>query len=305
MRSFHISSDQHHLVWDNGLAPVVTAEPGDEVTLELFDSSGGQLSRDDDAGAVGRLDMAAVNPCTGPVAVAGAQPGDDLVVTVVDISVRDWSWTANIPNFGLLAADFPDPELRISTVRDGVVTLPSGIEVPAAPMIGTIGVAPQAPGQTPLLVPTDTGGNMDICQVGTGTVLHFPVAVAGALFSAGDPHAAQGDGEVCGTGAETAATLTVRLDVVPGAATGTPWYSHAVRRADAEWTATTGIGPDLFRAAQDATRRAIDLVCTATTLDPVDAYLLLSLAGELRISEIVDAPNWVVSMHVPARYAHR
>lgn len=305
MRSFHISSDQHHLVWDNSIAPALTAEPGDEVTLELFDSSGGQLARDDDAGAVGRLDMAAVNPCTGPVAVAGAQPGDDLIVTIVDIAVRDWSWTANIPNFGLLAADFPEPELRISTVRDGVVTLPSGIEVPASPMIGTIGVAPQAPGQTPLLVPTDTGGNMDVCQVGTGTVLHFPVAVAGALFSAGDPHAVQGDGEVCGTGAETAATLTVRLEVVPGAATGTPWYQHAVRRPDAEWIATTGIGPDLFRAAQDATRRAIDLVSAATTLDPVDAYLLLSLVGELRISEIVDAPNWVVSMHVPARYARR
>jgi acetamidase/formamidase len=303
VRSFHLRSDQHHLVWDNSIPPVVTVAPGDEVTLDLFDSSGGQLERTDDSCAVTRLDMAAVNPCTGPVYVDGAQPGDDLVVSILDIAVRDWTWTANIPHFGLLAEDFPDPVLRISTVRDGVVTLPSGTEIPAAPMIGTIGVAPAAPGRTPLLVPTDTGGNMDIAQVGAGTTLHFPVAVPGALFSAGDPHAVQGDGEVCGTGAEAAATLRVRLDVVPKSATATPWYEHAARRPETSWRATTGIGPDLFRAAQDATRRAVDLVAAATGLEPVDAYLLLSLVGELRISEIVDAPNWVVSMHVPGRYA--
>ena len=303
MRSFHISSDQHHLVWDNSIPPVLTAEPDDEVTLELFDSSGGQLERSDDSGAVARLDMAAVNPCTGPVFVEGAQPGDDLVVEILDIAVRDWTWTANIPNFGLLADDFPDALLRIATVHDGVVTLPSGIDIAARPMIGTIGVAPAAPGRTPLLVPTDTGGNMDIAQVGAGTTLHFPVAVRGALFSAGDPHAVQGDGEVCGTGAETAATLHVRIGVAAGAATPTPWYEHSARRAETSWRATTGIGPDLFAAARDATRRAIDLVSRSTTLDPIDAYLLLSLVGELRISEIVDAPNWVVSMHVPDTYA--
>lgn len=302
MRSFHIPSDQHHLVWDNSIPPAETVAPGDEVTLELFDSSGGQLDRTDDSSAVARLDMAAVNPCTGPVYVHGAQPGDDLVVEILDIAVRGWTWTANIPNFGLLAADFPDPLLRISTVRDGVVTLPSGIDIAARPMIGTIGVAPAASGRTPLLVPTATGGNMDIAQVGAGTTLHLPVAVPGALFSAGDPHAVQGDGEVCGTGAETAATVRVRLDVATGAGAPTPWYVHAARRAETSWRATTGIGPDLFRAAQDATRRAIDLVSGATTLDPIDAYLLLSLVGDLRISEIVDAPNWVVSMHVPARY---
>lgn len=306
MPSFHVPSGRHHLAWDNSIEPAITVAPGDEVTLELFDSSGGQLARDDDASAVARLDMAAVNPCTGPVFVDGVQPGDDLVVTLLDVTVRDWAWTANIPNFGLLAEDFPDALLRISTVRDGVVTLPSGIDIAALPMIGTIGVAPAAPGRTPLLVPTANGGNMDIPQVGAGTTLHLPAAVPGALFSAGDAHAVQGDGEVCGTGAETAATLQVRLDVVPGAATPTPWYVHTPRSIGntvESWTATTGVGPDLFRAAQDATRRAIDLVSAATTLDPVDAYLLLSLVGELRISEIVDAPNWVVSMHVPARFA--
>jgi acetamidase/formamidase len=144
---------------------------------------------------------------------------------------------------------------------------------------------------------------MDVPQIGVGTRLHLPVQVPGALFSAGDTHAVQGDGEVCGTGVETPATLQARLDVVPGAATTSPWYEHRGPEPGVmeQWAATTGIGPDLFAAARDATRRAVELLARPG-LDPIDAYLLLSLVGELRVSEIVDAPNWVVSMHVPHRY---
>ncbi len=307
MSSFHLASTDRHLAWDNSLAPAVVVAAGDELTLELADSSGGQIGRGDDASALGRFDMSVVNPCTGPVRVDGAVAGDDLVVSILDVQTRDWTWTANIPGFGLLSADFPDPHLWISTVHDGVVSLPIGIDLPAQPMIGTIGVAPAAPGQSPLLVPTEAGGNMDIAQVGAGTTLHLPARVDGALFSAGDAHAVQGDGEVCGTGAETAATLTVRLDVASpasesAAASDSPWFEHAVRRPETGWVATTGIAPDLFRAARDATRRAVDLVSRRAGLTPIDAYLLLSLTGELRISEIVDAPNWVVTMHVPAEF---
>lgn len=307
MRSFHLAADQRHLVWDNSIAPAVTVAPGEEVSLELLDSSGAQLTRDDGDAAVERLDMGEVNPCTGPVYVDGAGPGDELVVTILDIAVRDWAWTANIPHFGLLAADFPEPALRISTIRDGVVRLPFGVEIPARPMVGTIGVAPGAPGPAPLLVPTDSGGNMDIAQLNAGSTLHLPVAVPGALFSAGDAHGVQGDGEVCGTGAETGATLQVRIDVRPAAGPLAPWYEYATSSPErgAGAVATTGIGPDLFTAAVEATRRGVEIVAARTGIDPVDAYLLLSLVGELRVSEIVDAPNWVVSMHVPARYAGR
>lgn len=297
----HLTVNQSHLAWDNSLPPAVHVAPGEEFLLDLIDASGGQISAGDDAGAIARLDFAAVNPCTGPVYVDGAQPGDDLVVRLLDIATAGWGWTANIPGFGLLADDFPQPHLRISTVRDGVVTLLPGVEIPHRPMIGTIGVAPAAAGETPLLVPTESGGNMDIPQLGIGAGLHLPVRVPGALFSAGDTHAVQGDGEVCGTGVETSCTLRLRIDVVPGAGSTAPWYAHTARPITGEWVATTGIGPDLFVAAKDATRRAVDLVAR-TGLDPVDAYLLLSLVGELRISEVVDAPNWVVSMHVPQRY---
>ncbi len=143
---------------------------------------------------------------------------------------------------------------------------------------------------------------MDISQLVAGSTLHLPAQVSGGLLSAGDAHAVQGDGEVCGTGAETPATVRLRVSVSSPMRSSAPWYECSGLRQETDWTCTTGIGPDLFRAARDATRRAVDIVATGTGLVPVDAYLLLSLTGELRVSEIVDAPNWVVSMHVPTRY---
>ena len=302
MGSFHVALGQRHLVWDNSLAPTVVVGPGDELTLELEDASGGQIGLTDDASAIGRLDFATVNPCTGPVFVEGLDAGGELVVEILDIATEAWSWTANIPGFGLLRDDFREPRLWISTVRGGTITTPPGVEIPAHPMIGTIGLASSLPGPAPLLVPTNAGGNMDIAQMGAGTTLHLPAQVDGGLLSAGDTHAVQGDGEVCGTGAETMATVHVRVDVASQAASSAPWYEHKAQRLETDWTCTTGIGPDLFQAARDATRRAVELVAKGTGLDPVDAYLLLSLTGELRVSEIVDAPNWVMSMHVPRRY---
>jgi acetamidase/formamidase len=302
VRSFHLAREQRHLVWDNALDPAVIVEPGDELVMQLADASGGQIGRRDDASAIGRLDFAAINPCTGPVFVDGVSADAELVVSILGIVTEEWSWTANIPGFGLLSDDFPDPRLWISTVAGGMITTPIGVEVPARPMIGTIGVASRTAGPTPLLVPTDAGGNMDIAQLGAGSTLHLPVQVAGGLLSAGDTHAAQGDGEVCGTGAETPATLHLRVDVASRRSSSTPWFEHSVRRPETDWTTTTGIGPDLFQAAREATRRAVEIVSSTTGLDPIDAYLLLSLTGELRVSEIVDAPNWVVTMHVPTRY---
>jgi len=302
MRSFHLSLEHRHLSWDNGLDPALVVGPGDEIVLELADASGGQIGRGDAASAISRLDFAAVNPCTGPVFVEGLATGGEIVVTILDIATDGWAWTANIPGFGLLSDDFPDPHLWISTVGDGTVTTPAGVEVSTRPMIGTIGVAPAMPGPAPLLVPTNAGGNMDIPQLGAGAILHLPVQVAGGLLSAGDTHAVQGDGEVCGTGAETASIVRLRVDVASHSVSSAPWYEHSARRPETDWTSATGIGPDLFQAARDATRRAIEIMAKGTGLDPIDAYLLLSLTGELRVSEIVDAPNWVMSMHVPTRY---
>jgi acetamidase/formamidase len=302
MADRRIESIHSHGHWDRSIEPVLRVDTGTEVTFDLLDASGGQITQGSGADAVGLLDLERVNPCTGPVAVEGLQPGEGLVVTILDISTASWAWTANIPDFGLLAADFPDAHLWISKVEGGRLHTPIGVDLEARPMVGTIGVAPATVGPHPILVPAGHGGNMDICQMGAGTELHLPVLVPDALFSAGDAHVLQGDGEVCGTGGETGATITVRLDRADAPHHGTPWLLYDAPIQDTRVAATTGIGPDLFEAATEAARRGVELVVSRTGIAPVDAYLLLSLVGDLRISEIVDAPNWVVSLHIPVRF---
>ncbi|MGH8868142.1 MAG: acetamidase/formamidase family protein [Actinomycetes bacterium] len=288
-----------HHVWDNTLEPVAQVDPGTTLTLEVTNASGGQLDRDADASALASLDLTRVNPVTGPVHVTGAEPGDALVVDVLDVEVADWGWTGAIPGFGLLADEFPDPHLQVSSIADGTVTLPFGVRVPVVPMVGTIGVAPDEPGEHSVLPPRRWGGNMDVRHVGPGARLVLPVGVPGALFSLGDSHAAQGDGEVCGTGVECSSVVRVRLDLARGAAPLFPVVETDPRTARAgRALATTGIGPDLLEAARDAVRGLLDEVCRRTGLARVDAYLLASVAADLRISEVVDAPNWVVSAHL-------
>ncbi len=299
MRRWHLGRDASHLAWDNALPPKLRVEPGAVVEVDTLDSSGGQIGPDASAAALATLDFNAVNPCTGPIYVDGAEPGDDLVVTFEELEVADWGWTANIPGFGLLADQFPEPHLRVSKVSADSAELLPGLAVPRIPMIGTIGVAPSAPGETPLLVPTEAGGNLDIRNVGRGAVLRLPVRVPGALLSVGDAHASQGDGEVCGTGVETTASMQLRLDLEKGRSRRTPMLetTTASARAGAALV-TTGVGPDLFEAARVATLQMIEEVSRRTGLAAVDDYLLLSIAGDLKISEVVDAPNWVVSMHL-------
>ena len=299
MGRWHLGRDASHLAWDNALPPKLRVSPGTVVEVDTLDSSGGQIGPDASATALATLDFNTVNPCTGPIYVDGAEPGDDLVVTFEELEVADWGWTANIPGFGLLADQFPEPHLRVSKVSADSAELLPGLTVPRIPMIGTIGVAPSEPGQTPLLVPTEAGGNLDIRNVGRGAVLRLPVRVPGALLSVGDAHASQGDGEVCGTGVETTASMQLRLDLEKGRARRTPMLetTTASARAGAALV-TTGVGPDLFEAARVATLQMVEEVSRRTGLAEVDAYLLLSIVGDLKISEVVDAPNWVVSMHL-------
>jgi acetamidase/formamidase len=295
-----IPSSSAHTVWDNAIPPVLTVDPGTTVELEVVNASGGQLTRTSTTADVAGLDFSRVNPVTGPVAVTGARPGDALVVEVLDIACDDWGWTANIPGFGLLAADFPDAHLRLSSIAAGVVTIFDGLELASVPMIGTIGMPAAAPGPLPMVPPHRHGGNLDIRDVTAGSTLRLPVGVDGALLSVGDTHAAMGDGEVCGTGVETGAVVTVRVGVeagrdLPAAVVETD--GRAVRTGPT--LVATGVADDLWVAARDATRSAVDLVVARTGLSAVDAYLLCSLAGDLHGSEIVDLPNVVVSLHLP------
>src|SRR5262249_42394459 len=173
----------------------------------------------------------------------------------------------------------------------------AGTPLRCAPSTGTLGVAPSEPGAHPILPPSRSGGNMDTRHVVAGTTLLLPVGVEGALLSIGDTHAAQGDGEVCGTAVETAMDVTVRVSVrrdlrleAPALEIPAPTAVAPIERAG--WDVFTGVGPDLMDCSRDAVRSAIAFLEERRGLGREEAYALCSVAADLRIHEIVDAPNW-------------
>jgi acetamidase/formamidase len=195
-----IRRDAFNYTWDNAIVPVAEVESGDDVLLHVRDASDEQIRADSTAADVGKLDFSHVNPVSGPVFVKDARPGDTLAVEVVDLRPGEWGWTAIIPGFGLLADEFPDPWLRISQVdaEGGRVRFGDRVVLPYRPFPGTLGVAPAEPGSHSVVPPTRFGGNMDTTRhLTAGVTVYLPVGVEGALFSLGDTHAAQGDGEVC------------------------------------------------------------------------------------------------------------
>lgn len=301
-----IHEHQHHFGWDNALPPVLTVAPGDVVEFQVTDAGGGQVSPASTAADVLRFDFARVNPVMGPIRIDGAEPGDALAVTLLDFAPSGWGWTALIPGFGLLADQFPEPALHLWKY-DPSGAAPAlygpGGKVPIKPFAGTIGVAPAAPGVHSVLPPRRVGGNMDVRDLAKGAKLYLPVEVAGALFSVGDTHAAQGDGEVCGTAIESPMRVALRFELLKREPLETPRFTTpgpVTRHLDgAGYEVTTGIGPDLMAGARDAVGRMIDLLGRRCGLGAADAYMLCSVCGDLRVSEIVDAPNWVVSFYFP------
>ena len=160
----HIDAHRSACVWDNAAEPVLEITSGETVELECADASGGQLHADSSADDLSGMDMGRVNPVTGPVYVKGARPGDVLQIDILELKPRDWGWTAIIPGFGPLADEFPEPWLNISTVdaTTGTVAFADGVILPFSPFPGTIGVAPDEPGEHSVVPPRRWGGNMDI-----------------------------------------------------------------------------------------------------------------------------------------------
>lgn len=308
---YTIHGAQHHFGWDNTLAPALRAEPGSTILFHCHDSSAGQLGPSSTLSDVAALDFGRINPVSGPIFVEGAKPGDALKVTIESFTPqpfdgRGFGWTANIPGFGLLADQFTEPALNVWSY-DPTSLAPAlwGKEarVPLKPFAGTIGNAPAEAGHHSVVPPRRMGGNLDIRDLAAGTTLYLPVEVEGALFSVGDTHAAQGDGEVCGTAIESPMDVVLTLDVVKGANLKTPRFTTpgpVTRHLDAKgYEVTTGIGLDLMSGARDAVANMVDLLCAQRGISAVDAYMLCSVCGDLRISEIVDMPNWVVSFYFP------
>lgn len=298
----HVRRDQWHLAWDASIPPIATVPSGSVVEFDALDAGNGQLGPNSVTADLATLDFSRVDQVAGPIFVEGAEPGDTLEVELLSFEPDAWGWTANIPGFGLLADEFPDAHLRISRIGGGVAELLPGIRVPIAPFCGELGVAPAGEPRS-TIPPGEHGGNMDTRHLTAGSTLWLPIQVPGALFSLGDGHAAQGDGEVCGTAVETAMRASVRLSVRKDVRVTAPEFRTAgplgTSTNTAGWIAADGVGPDLFVAARDAVRRMIDRLVAERGLAAVDAYVLLSVAGDLRISEIVDQPNWIVTSYCP------
>ena len=300
-----IHRDHGHHGWNNAFPPRLVIAPGDTVHFETRDPSCGQLTPSSTTADIPKLDFSLVNPVTGPIFVDGARPGDALKVRVMSFTPSGWGWTANIPGFGLLADQFKEPKLHLwkyeATLAPALYG-PGG-KVPLRPFAGTMGVAPSAPGLHSIVPPRNVGGNMDIRDLGEGAELYLPIEVAGALFSVGDTHAAQGDGEVCGTAIESPMDVVLQFELVKDANLKMPRYvvpgpvtNHFDKKG---YEVTTGIGPDLMAGARMAVSEMIGLLGKRFGYSAIDAYLLCSVCADLRISSIVDVPNWVVSLHFP------
>jgi len=331
------ASDAHNR-WHPALEPVASVQPGAEVTLETRDGLDGQLTPESTNADVLTLDLGLGHPLTGPLYVEGAQPGDLLEVELLAFEEDSFGTTAIIPGFGFLADVFTEPYLVKWRIEGGLARaaeLP-GVAIPRATFPGVVGVAPSlellerfrareeairdaggavadpapetafptaARDGLRTIPPRETGGNLDIRQLVAGSRLFLPVHGPGALFSIGDLHFAQGDGEVCGTAIEIAGAVTVRFRVDRGGARRFPSYVAPSEPARGPWFATTGIpvdvGMDVNAAARAALLEMIDHLAVRLDVERAAAYALCSVAVDLRISEVVDVPYPLVSALLP------
>ena len=345
-----------HNRWHPGIPPIVRADPGDRVILPTRDAFDGQVTPATTAAEVGRLNLNVVHPLTGPVHVNGAEPGDLLEVRILDVEPASFGYTVQVPGFGFLRDEFPEPFIVKWRIADGYAESPDlpGVRIRGAPFPGTIGLAPSrelmgriaereqfllerggfvVPPSAVDAVPADdaiasealrtippreTAGNLDIKQLSKGTRLMLPVWEPGALFSIGDAHFAQGDAECCGTAIEMNATFHLQFELRKGEAARRNIRDAQFAREDyflppelaapRRFYATTGISltkegenrsEDATLAARNALLNMIDYLGHERGFSRQQAYALCSVAVDLKISELVDVPNFVVSAFLP------
>ncbi len=333
-----------HNRWHPDIEPIATVQAGDEITIETRDGLDGQLGRGSVAADVFGLDLGLGHPLTGPIAIEGARPGDLLEVELLAFESAEVGVSAVIPGFGFLTDEFPDPYLVVWEIENGkaVASELPGVAVPAAMFPGVAGVAPshalmaamrrredelrerggpvaddlpdRAVPQTAAsglrtIPPRETGGNIDVRQLVAGSRVFFPVSVDGALFSIGDLHFAQGDGEVCGTAIEVAGAAAVRIHLHRNPA-WIPRFPTAETPSRPERRSFVTMGMpiaadgtnepmDLTLAARNALREMLDYLEATRGLTRVAAYALASAAVDLRIAQVVDVPNPTVTATLP------
>ena len=303
MTTHRLDSQQVHYEWNNAIPARLTIEPGDTVIFSTRDAADGFYSRQSTHEDVMKRVFKG-HPLTGPVRVNGARPGDVLVVEILDMkAAAPFGWTQIRPGRGLLPeTDFAKPFLQLWDVTDGkAARMDTRVAVPLHPFPGVMGVALDEAGGHSTMPPRKNGGNMDVKQLCVGTRLFLPVWVDGALFSVGDGHGAQGDGEVCITAVEMAAEVTLRFDLQKARGLKDPQFRTpgALHGSEGAHHATMAMGPDLFASSQQAVRYMIEHIVRERGFTREEAYVICSVAVDLKISEIVDAPNWIVSAFLP------
>ncbi len=304
MTTHHLDDTQPHAFWDNSYPARLRIQPGDTVVFETLEASAGQVGPDSASEVVRNLNFDLIHPLTGPVYVEDAEPGDALVVDIVSIKHKGWGWNAVIPGFGLLAEDFPEPYLHHYELGETTCEFRSDIQIPYEPFCGVMGVGPREMGRFNTIPPRENAGNIDIRHLTPGSRAFFPVLVPGALFSCGDCHSAQGDGEVNGTGIETKMSVTLTFNLqksahIPELRFITPPGKKLTVADEGGYYVATAHGPDLYKNSQQAIRYVIDYLSSEHNMTREQAYCLCGAAVDLKISEIVDAPNWIVSAYLP------
>ena len=345
-----------HNRWHPDIPPLAEVEPGQVVGLETRDAFDGFVTPATTAEDLRNANLGVVHPLTGPVYVKGAEPGDVLEVTLVAVDPQPFGFTVQVPGFGFLRDVFTEPSIVRWTIADGFATsddLP-GVRIPGAPFMGMIGLAPShalleeinrreadlaerggavllpdaadavpsdagiAASAMRTIAPHETGGNLDVKQLTAGTTIRFPVFAPGGLFSVGDAHFAQGDGESCGTAVEMAATCYCSFTLRKGLADAQnirdvqffreDYFTRPEMAAPKRFFATTGQSytrdgvahaEDATLAARNALLNMIDHLVDERGFTPQQAYAICSVAVDLKVSELVDVPNFVVSAFLP------
>jgi acetamidase/formamidase len=293
-----LGAEPTHSRWSRALAPRLAIKSGDTVHVECQDSSGAQVRPGSTVADYLTIDRGKIHALTGPIEIEGAEPGDVLQIDVLKVEHKGWGWSSVISGLGFLKERFSEPYLfHWNLERDVTRSLHPAV-VPLRPFCGVMGVAGAEDGEFGTRPPGAFGGNMDVRELCTGATLYLPVFNRGALFSAGDPHAAQGDGEVCINGMECPADATLRFKIHKQRALRGPLIESA-ESVCSDGVADSWIvvesGVDALAAARAATLRMVDLISELWAVEPVQAYLLCSVAMKLRLSQVVNEPMITVS----------
>ena len=302
MAEHRLTAEPTHSRWNRALAPRLTIASGDTVHLSCLDSSGGQVTPGSSVEDFLAIDRNRIHALTGPIAIDGAEPGDVLEIEILHVEHLGWGWSSVIPGLGFLKDQFREPFLFHWSLDPEVSRSLGPTVVPLRPFCGVMGVAPAEGGEFRTRPPGPFGGNMDVRELCAGATLYLPVLNRGALFSAGDAHAAQGDGEVCINGIECPAEVTLRFRVHRHQPLSGPFLESAESRnpdAPADAWIVVESATDAMQAARAATLRMVELLVARWSLDAIHAYLLCSVAMKLRLSQVVNEPMITVSAAMP------